>query len=168
MSGPRFHVVNGDATLSLLRKTAVPGEFLAWPDMLMEGPLVRGRDGGPAWPSRAALLASRYGIPRTAALARMRRALAEYDVRGIRTTLPFFRWVLEDEDFKAARFDTTFIDRKLADLNGQGFEQPSEEHEILAAIALAVDRYLARTTAVNGVRSAPSRWTGQARAEALS
>ncbi len=105
---------------------------------------------------------------RPAALARMRRALAEYDVRGIRTTLPFFRWVLEDEDFKAARFDTTFIDRKLADLNGQGFEQPSEEHEILAAIALAVDRYLARTTAVNGVRSAPSRWTGQARAEALS
>ena len=43
----------------------------------------------------------------------MRRALAEYQVRGIRTTIPFFQWVLDDEDFKAARFDTGFIDRKL-------------------------------------------------------
>ena len=38
----------------------------------------------------------------THALARMRRALAEYEVRGIRTTIPFFRWILDDEDFKAA------------------------------------------------------------------
>lgn len=72
MSLPSFHVLNGDSTLALLRQTAVPGEFLVWPDMLMEGPLLRGRDGGPAWPSRAAFLASRYGIPRAAALARMR------------------------------------------------------------------------------------------------
>ena len=46
-------------------------------------------------------------------MQRMRRALAEYQVRGIRTTIPFFQWILEDEDFKAGRFDTGFIDRKL-------------------------------------------------------
>ena len=42
-----------------------------------------------------------WGDTRDHALARMRRALAEYQVRGIRTTIPFFQWILEDEDFKA-------------------------------------------------------------------
>ncbi len=37
-----------------------------------------------------------WGDDRAHALARMRRALAEYDVVGIRTTIPFFSWVLED------------------------------------------------------------------------
>jgi acetyl-CoA carboxylase biotin carboxylase subunit len=107
---------------------------------------------------------------RPAALGRMARVLAEYEVRGIRTTLPFFRWVLEDEDFKAARFDTTFIDRKLSERNGQPLQQAGEEHEVLAALTLAVDHYLARTGAVkiDGARPARSRWAGQARAEALS
>ena len=54
-----------------------------------------------------------WGDNRDHALQRMRRALAEYQVRGIRTTIPFFQWILEDEDFKAGRFDTSFIDRKL-------------------------------------------------------
>lgn len=70
--GPRFHVLNGDATLALLRKAAVPGEAIVFPDMLMEGPLPRGRGGRLDWPSRAAFLAARYGVPRAAALARMR------------------------------------------------------------------------------------------------
>ena len=54
-----------------------------------------------------------WGDTREHAIQRMRRALAEYQVRGIRTTIPFFQWILDDEDFKAARFDTGFIDRKL-------------------------------------------------------
>ena len=54
-----------------------------------------------------------WGDDRAHAVARMRRALREYEVVGIRTTIPFFEWVLEDADFLAARFDTTFIDRKL-------------------------------------------------------
>ena len=54
-----------------------------------------------------------WGDTREHAIQRMRRALGEYQVRGIRTTIPFFQWILDDEDFKAARFDTGFIDRKL-------------------------------------------------------
>lgn len=37
ISRPMFHVVNGDSTLALLHKAAIPGEFMVWPDMLMEG-----------------------------------------------------------------------------------------------------------------------------------
>lgn len=95
MSEPSFHVVNGDSTLALLRKTAVPGEFLVWPDMLMEGPLIRASDGGPHWPSRAAFLASRYGIPRAAALARM-RAFAKALVSVLRGNGEITLWFEED------------------------------------------------------------------------
>ena len=49
----------------------------------------------------------------------MRRALGEYYVLGIKTTIPFFQWVLDDEDFVAGRFDTGFIDRKLGARNGR-------------------------------------------------
>ena len=75
---------------------------------------------------------------RPEALARMKRALAEYEVRGIRTTIPFFRWILEDEDFRAGRFDTTFLDRKLAARNGQPLDPAGEDHAVLGAIAVAV------------------------------
>ena len=36
---PMLHVVNGDATLALLKQSAVAGTFLVWRDMLMEGPV---------------------------------------------------------------------------------------------------------------------------------
>ena len=68
----------------------------------------------------------------------MRRALAEYQVRGIRTTIPFFQWMLDDEDFMAARFDTGFIDRKLGRRgNGVRCRRSTPTHEELAAIAAA-------------------------------
>ena len=48
---------------------------------------------------------------RGSAIARLRTALREYNVTGIRTTLGFFRDVVEDEDFRAGRIDTGFIGR---------------------------------------------------------
>jgi acetyl/propionyl-CoA carboxylase alpha subunit len=41
----------------------------------------------------------------------MRRALAEYEIDGIKTTLPFFREVLEDREFVSGELDTGFIGR---------------------------------------------------------
>jgi acetyl-CoA carboxylase biotin carboxylase subunit len=94
----------------------------------------------------------------------MRRALAEYDVIGIRTTIPFFQWLLEDEDFVNGRFDTGFIDRKLGARNGQPLREPDESHEELAAIVVALSRASATATA-GSARS--SRWNDHARRDAL-
>jgi acetyl-CoA carboxylase biotin carboxylase subunit len=44
------------------------------------------------------------------AIARMIRALGEYDVEGIRTNIPFFRQILEDPEFRAGALHTGFID----------------------------------------------------------
>jgi acetyl-CoA carboxylase biotin carboxylase subunit len=108
-----------------------------------------------------------WGDDRAHALARMRRALAEYEVVGIRTTIPFFEWVLEDPDFLAARFDTTFIDRKLAERRGAPFQTASPDEEVLAAVAAALHTELRTSALVDGPFSPRSRWRDQARAEAL-
>ena len=52
-----------------------------------------------------------YGRDRGEAIDRMRRALTEYEVGGIKTTLPFFREIMDDEEFIAGKLDTGFISR---------------------------------------------------------
>jgi len=51
-----------------------------------------------------------WGESRGAAIQRMIRALREYDVGGIRTNIGFFRQILEDEEFRAGRLHTGFIE----------------------------------------------------------
>ena len=107
-----------------------------------------------------------WGESRDHALARMRRALAEYEVRGIRTTIPFFQWILEDEDFKAGRFDTGFIDRKLAG-RSERLQPIDRSYEDLAVIAAAMHVFN-RPAANGGTQvSVASRWKDAARSEAL-
>ena len=108
-----------------------------------------------------------WGDDRAAALARMKRALAEYEVRGIRTTIPFFRWILEDEDFRAGRFDTTFVDRKLGARNGPPLAAPDDEHAVLAAVAVAVRQFTSAAVPVATGAIVPSRWQQAARESAL-
>jgi acetyl-CoA carboxylase biotin carboxylase subunit len=61
---------------------------------------------------------------RPSAMARMRRALDEYFVGGIKTNLPLFRRILDHPDFLEGQIDTGFLDRLLAapavsaDVNG--------------------------------------------------
>ena len=52
-----------------------------------------------------------HGRDRAEAIDRMRRALQEYEVGGIKTTLPFFREVVEDTEFIEGKLDTGFIPR---------------------------------------------------------
>jgi len=78
-----------------------------------------------------------WGTERTEAMARMRRALGEYEVFGIKTNIPFFRRLLEHPDFVAGRLDTGFIDRVLA----AGLMEeapPSAEEERVAVLAAAL------------------------------
>lgn len=49
---------------------------------------------------------------REAAIERMRYALREYRIDGIRTNVPFHEFVMADEDFRAGRIDTHYLERK--------------------------------------------------------
>lgn len=50
-----------------------------------------------------------WGRDRTQAIARMRRALDEYHIIGVRTTLPFARWLMDHPRYIAGDFSTDFI-----------------------------------------------------------
>jgi acetyl-CoA carboxylase, biotin carboxylase subunit len=52
-----------------------------------------------------------WGRDRGEAIDRLRRALDEYHIGGIKTTLPFFRQIVSDAEFVAGKLDTGFIER---------------------------------------------------------
>ena len=56
-----------------------------------------------------------FAPTRELAIARMLRALDEYVIGGIRTNLGLFRRILRDDDFRAARIHTGYLDRLLAE-----------------------------------------------------
>ncbi len=52
-----------------------------------------------------------YGRDREEALARMNRALDEFFIEGVKTTIPFHKKLINHPDFVAGKFDTGFLDR---------------------------------------------------------
>jgi len=76
-----------------------------------------------------------YADNREEAISRMIRAIDEYEIVGIQTTLSFCKYVLQHEAFKSGDFDTKFIEKyfKPSDLD----EKVSDvESEIAAALAV--------------------------------
>jgi acetyl-CoA carboxylase biotin carboxylase subunit len=105
-----------------------------------------------------------YGEDRADALARMRRALAEYKVVGVKTTLPFFERVLRDPSFIAGDFDTSFVERI-----GAGAVAAEETVE-LAVAAAAIHAFRERQGALAepaAARAAASAWWQAGLREAL-
>ncbi len=73
-----------------------------------------------------------WGEDRARAVARMRRALDEYAVRGIETNLAFHRRCFRHAAFMAGDYDPGFIGRNTAALSPH-----ADEHELTAAIVAA-------------------------------
>jgi len=113
---------------------------------------------------------------RPSAIQRLKRALGEYVVTGIKTTVPFFTWLLNQQDFLTGRFHTTYLDEVLQSRNGQRFSASSADVEEVAAVAAALQTLLA---GANNGSAAPSggqtatadaasrRWKARARVEGL-
>ncbi|GAH66222.1 unnamed protein product [marine sediment metagenome] len=63
------------------------------------------------------LLYKHYFFPirrdREEAIVRMKRALEEFVIEGVKTTIPFHRYVLENEYFRKGDFYTNFVEEKL-------------------------------------------------------
>lgn len=60
-----------------------------------------------------------YAEDRESAILRMKRALEEYIIEGIKTTIPFHLQVLNNGDFQKGEYSTKFIEEKL--MKGKGF-----------------------------------------------
>jgi acetyl-CoA carboxylase biotin carboxylase subunit len=106
-----------------------------------------------------------YGETRELAIARMLRALDEYAIGGIRSNISLFQRILLDEDFRAARIDTGYLERLLS--GSEKSEQASVPDDV---IALAAALFAARGKedgVVAAVAAPESRWAAAGRREGL-
>jgi acetyl-CoA carboxylase biotin carboxylase subunit len=76
-----------------------------------------------------------YGANREEAIARMLRAIAEYDITGIQTTLDFGKFVLSHKAFTSGKFDTNFVNRYF---KPDDQEEPDENEALIAALSAVI------------------------------
>ena len=93
----------------LITKYTAPGGFGVRVDSAMESSTTV----APHYDSLIAKLIT-HGRDRQEAIARMRRALDEFVIEGIKTTIPLHKRILNDPDFQKGHVTTTFLDRFLA------------------------------------------------------
>jgi len=108
-----------------------------------------------------------WGPDRPSALARLRRALGEYRIAGIRTNLAFHQKVASHPDFAAGHYDTSFIEeheRELVD----GSIDAADEKVLAVALAVGAATQEARPNqnAQPGAAT-PSPWVAAHRAQVL-
>jgi len=92
-----------------ITKYSPPGGFGVRVDSVMESGAVV----SPHYDSMIAKLIT-HGRDRQECMARMRRALDEFVIEGIKTTIPLHRRILDDPDFQKGHVSTTFLERFLA------------------------------------------------------
>ncbi len=93
----------------IITKYSPPGGFGVRVDSVMES----GSVVSPYYDSMIAKLIT-HGRDRQECMARMRRALDEFVIEGIKTTIPLHRRILDDPDFQKGHVSTTFLERFLA------------------------------------------------------
>ncbi|HEX8034826.1 MAG TPA: acetyl-CoA carboxylase biotin carboxylase subunit [Ktedonobacterales bacterium] len=88
-----------------------------------------------------------WGKDRDEALARLRRALDEYTIGGVRTTIPFHQWLLSHPRFQAGDFSTDFIAEEWRPDRVEASEQNNEGDGLSAeAVAALVATLVAQQT----------------------
>jgi acetyl-CoA carboxylase biotin carboxylase subunit len=54
-----------------------------------------------------------HGADRVEAMDKMQRALSQFVIQGIHTTIPLHQRIFADDEFRAGKFDTKFMERFL-------------------------------------------------------
>jgi acetyl-CoA carboxylase biotin carboxylase subunit len=121
------------------------------PGVRVDSCLFDGYEVGPHYDSLLAKLIV-YGHDREHALSRLRRALHEYQVLGVKTTLPFHRRLLDDPAFIAGDIDTRFLDRSFQ------LETVDAEHSDHAMVVAALLSHQRRSNGNGGAPEQSNRW----------
>ncbi len=106
-----------------------------------------------------------WASTRDEAIARMRRALGEYSIEGIKTNISFFLELLDHPDFQAGKFDTGFIDRWLETRTAGN--RLTEVDRDLATIAAALFHSDRPSVSPEPPKSATNPWKLDARRRSL-
>ena len=97
-----------------------------------------------------------WGADRTECIQRSMRALREYRVRGVRTSIPFFRALLADPDFAAGDVDTGFLSAER--MEALTTHERHDEVALVAAAISALERDHAVKRPAPGATGRGQRW----------
>jgi acetyl-CoA carboxylase biotin carboxylase subunit len=102
-----------------------------------------------------------WGENRVEAILRMRRALREYQVRGIKTNIAFHQWILRHPRFMSADFTTAFIEEEHRNMAKEEL-YPHKEIALASAAIAALHREQETTLGLLAKGAAePSKWREQ-------
>ena len=95
-----------------------------------------------------------YGSDRTASIEAMKKAIAEYKIEGIETTLPFGAFVFRHEDFISGNFDTHFVKKNFSP---EAIAESQQKERKIAAL-FAVRQYLDTKEKVKPITHQSDNW----------
>lgn len=102
-----------------------------------------------------------WGETRAAALLRMRRALEEYKIMGIKTNIPFHQNLMDSLRFQAGNFDTHFVEERF-EMNEDESQLRPDVAAILAALVEHQNRQLAAQIVQRPERDTSNwKWIGR-------
>jgi len=100
-----------------------------------------------------------YGATREEAIRKMIRAIDEYTILGVQTTLGFCRYVMEHEAFRSGQFDTHFVKRYFTPEVLQKPADPTEAQLAAALSAWLLKNEKPKASAETSTAAAPkSKW----------
>lgn len=79
-----------------------------------------------------------WGETRGEAILRMRRALEEYRILGVKTNIPFHQRILDSPRFLAGQFDTRFVEERFSMGAAEESTRQDDQPEIAAILATLV------------------------------
>ena len=107
------------------------------PGVRLDAGIYAGYEVTPYYDSMLAKLIA-WGETRGEAILRMRRALAEYKIMGLKTNLPFHQKLLDSTRFIAGRYDTHFVEQHMH-MQSDAHELRPERVEAAAIMATLVE-----------------------------
>ncbi|MDX8339447.1 acetyl-CoA carboxylase biotin carboxylase subunit [Draconibacterium sp. IB214405] len=99
-----------------------------------------------------------WGKTRDEAIARMRRALYEYKITGVKTSIKMLERVMNNENFIAGNYDTHFIEKNQEQLLSKSAKDNPEDMVIIAAFIDYLDKLGNATATTKEFTPAQSRW----------
>ena len=120
-------------SMGMVEKYQVPGGL----GIRVDSAAFRGYEITPYYDSMIAKLIV-WGRTWEEAVARTKLALQTYAIGGVKTIIPYYLQVMDDEDFKAGRFHNRYVDEHPELLN---YEEKREKEDYMAVLAGAIAFY---------------------------
>ncbi|NPA92760.1 MAG: acetyl-CoA carboxylase biotin carboxylase subunit, partial [Chloroflexi bacterium] len=108
-----------------------------------------------------------WGETRGHAIQRMRRALEEYKIVGVRTTIPFHQNLLKQSRFIAGRFDTQFVEERFSMEEADAMRETYPEIAAIMATLVAHQETLRAAHVIRSAKRDTSNWKWYSRWERI-